>query len=117
MLDVGTILISTYVGTYGLYCYNGSSWFGLLPNTTAYTNTSPIVYAFDATPDGSIIFCGNVYTSTYAYLFISKDGGNTFTKISSMGTATWQNIMVSKDGKNLFCTGSGATKSDLFRST
>ena len=116
MLDTGNILISTYVGTYGLYLYNGSSWNGILSNSTAYTNTSPIVYAFDSTADGQIILCGNIYTSTYAYLFYSKDGGNTFSKVSSMGTATWQNILVSKDGKNLFCTGSGATKSDLFRS-
>lgn len=116
-LDSGNILISTYVGTYGVYLWNGTTWTGILPNTSAYTNTSPIVYAFDATPDGSIILCGNIYTSAYAYLFLSKDSGATFSKVTSMGTATWQNILVSKDGKSLFVTGSGATKSDLFRST
>ena len=113
LLDSGNPVVATYLGASGILIYNGTSWIASIPATTAYTGVSPIVYGFGCSRDGQTIVAGNVYTGTYSYLFYTVDGGNTWTKASSMGTSTWQNVCVSRSGKQWFVSG-GNAKTDLY---
>ena len=66
--------------------------------------------------DGKIILIAQQTNSANGgYLYLSRDSGVTWEKITVMGTSIWQSIAVSANGTRIMCAGNATnSKSGLY---
>jgi hypothetical protein len=92
--------------------WNGSTWTGV-SSTIIPTDLTRNV---SCSADGKIILIAQQTNSANGgYLYLSRDSGVTWEKITVMGTSIWQSIAVSANGTRIMCAGSTInSKSGLY---